>query len=144
MLNLYLVEKVNNYSEAIDQILEFFACGKRKQRDENDDSNQSKRNTFSFEHDAGYIIAAFMAQYGIDLTECDIHWHKFVALFRALTDQNEIIKIIGYRSANLSAIKDKSEKRRIAKLQAIYALPDEYAGISSEELAGQMFGGGLF
>ena len=49
-----------------------------------------------FAQDADLIFAAFMEQYGIDLTEADLHWHKFLALFRGLhgTKMNEVM---GYR-----------------------------------------------
>ena len=49
-----------------------------------------------FAQDADMIFAAFMEQYGIDLTEADLHWHKFLALFRGLhgTKMNEVM---GYR-----------------------------------------------
>ena len=143
MLNLYLEKLPEDVPQAIDGILDFFACGKAKKRGDESGSS-AKRNAFSYEYDAGHIAAAFIAQYGIDLFECDMHWHKFIALFKALTEENQIIKIIGYRSANLAEIKGRAEKDRIARLQALYALPEEYAGVSSEEIAGQLFGGGLF
>lgn len=48
--------------------------------------------------DADYIYSAFMSQYGIDLLEVkELHWHKFLALFKGLKDDEMICKIMSYR-----------------------------------------------
>lgn len=48
--------------------------------------------------DADYIYSAFMSQYGIDLLEVEeLHWHKFLALFKGLKDDEVICKIMSYR-----------------------------------------------
>ncbi len=48
--------------------------------------------------DADYIYSAFMSQYGIDLLEIkELHWHKFLALFKGLKDDEMICKIMSYR-----------------------------------------------
>ena len=53
---------------------------------------------FDFELDADYIYAAFMSQYGIDLVDIEyLHWHKFLALFKGLKEDEMICKIMGYR-----------------------------------------------
>ena len=58
----------------------------------------SKEIAFDFEIDSDYIYAAFMSQYGIDLVDIEhLHWHKFLALFRGLKDDEVICKIMGYR-----------------------------------------------
>lgn len=51
-----------------------------------------------YELDADYIYSAFMSQYGIDLLEIEeLHWHKFLALFKGLKDDEMICKIMSYR-----------------------------------------------
>lgn len=48
--------------------------------------------------DADYIYSAFMGQYGIDLLEIkELHWHKFLALFKGLKEDEVICKIMSYR-----------------------------------------------
>ncbi|MBO5372468.1 MAG: hypothetical protein J6A75_07090 [Lachnospiraceae bacterium] len=48
--------------------------------------------------DADYIYSAFLSQYGIDLLEVkELHWHKFLALFKGLKDDEVICKIMSYR-----------------------------------------------
>lgn len=120
-------EKPPLTDETIDQILWFYACGKEtKKRDEEDPAEgpaESTQAVYSFEHDAGYIYAAFLEQYGIDLTEAQLHWWKFKALFQALNDQVMISKIIGYRSMDMSQKMTQKEREFYRKMQKVYALP---------------------
>lgn len=53
---------------------------------------------FDYAIDSDYIYAAFMSQYGIDLMEIpELHWHKFLALFKGLKEDEMICKIMSYR-----------------------------------------------
>ena len=45
-------------------------------------------------------------------------------MFDGLKEDNQIVKIMGYRAIDISKIKDKEEKSRYKKLQKLYALPD--------------------
>ena len=82
------------------------------------------RQIYSFTHDAPLICAAFLAQYGIDLTKDNIHWWLFRALFEGLTDENKICKVMEIRSIDLSKIKDKEQKAHYRRLKRLYRLPD--------------------
>lgn len=118
--------------EAIKQIEWFYKCGKveseeRKEKIAKMTKKSRKMNNqiYDFEFDDQYIFAAFFQCYGIDLTEYEMHWWKFKALFNSLDSDCEFVKIMGYRSADVSKIKDKEEKQRIVRLQALYAIPDK-------------------
>ncbi len=82
------------------------------------------KQVYSFTHDASLIYAAFLAQYGIDLTKETFHWWMFRALFEGLTDDNKICKIMEIRSVDLSKIKDKEQKAYYRTLKRIHRLPD--------------------
>ena len=86
--------------------------------------DEKTKQIYSYEHDAEYIYAAFLQQYGIDLTECSMHWWKFKALFAGLTSETKIREIMEIRATDISKIKDKERRAHIMKLQDIYALPD--------------------
>lgn len=145
MLELYYETIPANIEEAVEQVLNFYACG--KQRKENSSRAKRKEITspiYSFEHDDGLIFSAFYDQYGIDLNDIDyLHWWKFRAMFDALKEDNEIVKIMRYRATDLSTIKDKHERNRIAKLKAIHALPSNMTVEEKVSAAGAIFGGGL-
>lgn len=78
----------------------------------------------SFEHDAGRIYASFMAVYGLDLTSVDyLHWWKYKALFDALPDDCEIMKIVGFRAAKIDPKMSKSQQEYLRKMKELYAIP---------------------
>lgn len=109
-----------NIPEAIKQMVEFFQAESYEVRASTNGSGQ----IFSYKYDAEYIYSAFMAQYGIDLTEEMLHWWKFKAMFKALGDDTKFSKIVGYRGINTAEIKDKKLKKRYNELKRLYALPD--------------------
>lgn len=78
---------------------------------------------FSFESDYPYIYSAFLRDYNIDIQRIPyMHWWRFQMLFDGLDDNNEIKKRMMYRSIDPSKIKDKTEKRRIERIQRSIAL----------------------
>ena len=102
---------------------------KNNVKDDEDDADEElidEKSTqiYSYEHDAEYLYAAFLQQYGIDLTECNMHWWKFKALFTGLTSSTKMREIMEIRATDLSQIKDKERRAHMMKLQDIYALPD--------------------
>lgn len=79
----------------------------------------------NYEYDAVYIYASFLEQYGIDLVDIEhLHWWKFQALFKGLSENSKIVKIMGYRSIDIGNIKDKKQRQLYEKLKSNYALPD--------------------
>lgn len=68
-----------------------------------------------YEIDSDLILAAFLGQYGIDLTESDLHWHKFLALLHGLNEQTKLREVMGYRMyAKQSGKKDHYEELKRA------------------------------
>ena len=143
------IDTVPKTEEAVDAILSFYRCGKEakseaKKSDEPEEAEQSKKQIYNYEHDDAYIYAAFYGQYGIDLNDVqNLHWWKFRALFSALNNDQKIVEIMGYRGAELSKIKDKKERQRIAKMKAIYALPSNDTPEEKAEKAAALFSGGI-
>lgn len=104
----------------VDAVINFYAgVG----ADSDDRPKKNRKRIYSFAQDGDYIAAAFRSQYGIDLlTVPYMHWYEFRALFKGLEESCEIVKIMGYRAAELSKIKYKPERERIARLQEIYKI----------------------
>lgn len=63
--------------------------------------------------DGEFIVASFQQAYGIDLTSCDMHWHRFKALLDGLPDDTKLSKVIGYRTWEPA-----DDKRKHADLMA--------------------------
>lgn len=128
--------------DAMRGILWFYSCGKPQDRKQGKEQKKNgfQKRLYDFEVDAPLIYSAFYSQYRIDLQTEKMHWWKFCALFSGLHDQEQIVRVIGYRGMNLSSIKNKEERRRIARLQAMYALPDYRSVEEKERMAGAVFG----
>ena len=80
--------------------------------------------------DADYIYAAFMSKYKIDL--CDIeelHWHKFLALFKGLKDEM-ICDIMHYRCYE----PDNSKRDVYSELREMWRIERESPGEQVERI----------
>lgn len=124
-LLLYYPKIPADYKAAVEALLWFYKCGK-------DDTPQKKRaaarrgkvRVYSFDYDDDYIYAAFMTQYGIDLQDVAyLHWWKFRAMFNSLTNQNEFVKIMEYRSIDIRDKMPKEQKEFYRRMKRIHALP---------------------
>ncbi len=82
-----------------------------------------------FNLDSGYIYAAFMQTYGIDLYDCShsLPWCKFISLFEALPEDTVIRKIMDIRTRELPRPTkyNAEEIQRLVELKTLFALPGE-------------------
>lgn len=134
-LDLYYGEITEDPDEAIEKLLWFYRCGEEKKQKKKQKRFDEKTGTlveveddpvdpvYSFEHDAPYIYAAFLQQYGIDLTVEDMHWWKFKALLKSLSDDTKFIQIVGYRSIEIDSGMSKQQKAFYQRMKETYALP---------------------
>lgn len=113
--------------ETTEQILWFYRCGKPEQK-----GCGSSKKVFDYDYDDGYIVAAFIEQYDIDLSSErndidtgseDMHWWKFRALMLSLSESTEFVKIIGYRSVEINSKMSAAQKAFLQKMKKIYKLP---------------------
>lgn len=136
-LQMYYPEfnKINNYEKAIQNMIWFYKCGKETKISNKGISGNNKNNQiYSYEYDDKYIYSAFLQQYKIDLQETKyMHWWKFKALFDGLNEETEIVKIMGYRTVNLSQIKDTEKRNYYKKMKRLYAIPDMRSQEEKEE-----------
>jgi len=123
-LLLYYPVIPDNLEEAIKQILWFYRGGKDINEGSSGVSMGKSTRAYSFEYDDDYIYSAFLTQYDIDLQDIeDLHWWKFKAMFRALKEDNEIVKIMGYRSMPINTNMSKEQKDFYSNMKRIYAIP---------------------
>lgn len=109
---------------AIEKMLWFYRCGKDIKKSKGNSKGKSTTKIYSFEYDDDYIYAAFMDQYNIDLQDIEyLHWWKFKAMFNSLKDDIKIVKIMEYRSIDLSKIKDKEQKAYYKRMKDLYEIP---------------------
>lgn len=110
-----------NLEAAVYGILDFYRGEEVKAKKEGDSSG---KRIYDFYADSGYIYASFLSEYGLDLSACTLHWHRFKALFAALGENSCIVRIMRYRSMDLSRVKDREQRRFYRRMKAVYALPD--------------------
>lgn len=119
---MYVKEKPTNRANGLLALIEFCnppsVLPRKKRGDENDGS------AVDYFIDADYIFAAFMEQYGIDLVESGLHWHKFLALFKGL-HETKLNEIIGYRLWENTSGKRDAYTRQMERLKTAWELPQE-------------------
>ena len=126
-LQLYYpdLDKIKDFDKAIQDMLWFYRCGKELADSKENNIVERNKQIYSYEFDDDKIYSAFMEQYNIDLQDIKyLHWWKFKALFNALSENTQFVKIMGYRAMNVNEIKDKKMKKQYRKLQKMYALTD--------------------
>jgi hypothetical protein len=126
-LDLFYGEEIpDDLPQAVEALMWFYRQGKEREVLDEEESEEvgTEEPVFSYDEDAPYLFAAFMSQYGINLNREELHWWEFSALFKGLHETEQIIKIIGYRNATISADMPKSEKNHIMKMKRLYKLKD--------------------
>jgi len=122
-LQLYYPILPSDINESVDKLLWFYRCGRDEVIRKGTGSGKNTQ-IYSFDYDDNYIYSAFLDQYNIDLQDIEyLHWWKFKAMFKALKEDNEIVKIMGYRAMDLSKIKDKEQKAYYKNLKELYKIP---------------------
>lgn len=133
-LKLYYPKIPQNINLAVEQLLWFYRCGKDIVTSSGSGKGKSTQ-IYDFEFDDNYIYSAFLDQYNIDLQDIEnLHWWKFKAMFKSLKEDNEIVKIMGYRSMDLSKIKDKDEKAHYKKMKDLYKIQNHMSKNENEKL----------
>lgn len=84
----------------------------------------SGKRIYDFEYDSDLIYAAFYHDYNINLNTAHMHWYEFKSLLTGLHKDNMFCEIMGYRSIDLSTIKDKEQHKFYKKMKHKFKLPD--------------------
>lgn len=122
-LNLYYPIIPSDAPGALDALLWFYRCGKDPGEEKSTGGRQKPRRAYCFEEDADLIFAAFLEAYGIDLSASDMHWWTFRALLLGLPRGCELVKVMGYRTADLKGM-DKAQRRFYEQMRKKYALKE--------------------
>lgn len=120
----------NNYEEALSKALDFLNRTLGDNTPERPPTRSEKRlrglRLLDWDYDASRVVADFMREYGIDLTDgdLDMHWWRFMALFNGLSDQSATMEAIAIRAADID---DKNlsgdAKRRLRERKTALMLP---------------------
>lgn len=129
-----LLDDMDTVQEALNRIMWFYRCGVDETAGSDTEGDASGKDPpFSYEHDAGYIYAAFIEAYGIDLTKNRLHWWQFRALFLGLPETVLFCKIMAYRTMEIPVKMPKEKKRFYQHMKRIYKIPEPAEQIRLEK-----------
>lgn len=124
---IYLfVDDIPDQLDFVDELLAFYVSPEVTPKDD----GTGEKSLVDFILDGSYIYASFMAVYGIDLVDTDMHWHKFKALFQGMPDDaciKNIMAIRGYKKSNKSLDKCQQEAKEL------WTLPEERMTTEKEQ-----------
>ena len=128
----YFKEQPEDFESAVDALSDFVTmkgfCDQSLEECETDEESgeeELRKDVYSFSIDYPFIFSAFLQDYKINIRKIQyMRWWEFRMLFSGLSENTEIKRRIMYRSTDLSKIKDKEERKRIAKIQQAIRLPD--------------------
>ena len=97
----------------------------------------STARAYDFVEDGEYVVGAFQQAYGIDLTdpELNMHWHRFLALFRSLPSDTVMSQAMAYRTWSKGS--KESYDSRMAKARTAWSLPAKKTAESESIIAWQ-------
>ncbi len=98
----------------------YFYMGWISEDGKNGDGEAAGRS-YDFVQDADTIFSCFWQVYGIDLSTEHLHWWKFCRLLWGLPGDCAFMRIIHYRTADLTGM-DKNKKKEYEKMRKLYAL----------------------
>lgn len=93
---------------------------------------RSKERAYSFEYDQERILAAFLQQYSIDLTQTTLHWWVFLALLGNLYE-NQMANVMAARTEVVEPKASKETKKQIAERKKKLAIPERESSTEKEE-----------
>lgn len=96
-------------------------------------TSRKSKQLISYIKDDALIYAAFLQQYGIDLADSELHWHKFRALIDGLTEDTQLVKVMRYRSVKLGDVSTE-ERKFYRDMQEFYSL-EQISDAEAEQLS---------
>ena len=107
--------------DAFKALVEFYTAGPQEVADRPGGS-RTEELALDYVTDGPAIVAAFQQAYCIDLTRVRLHWWRFKALMSNLPEETQLVKIIGFRTADPAQFQGEERERR-AELKKRFALP---------------------
>lgn len=119
---LYTFFKEPLYKQDFFDFIAYFIKGGSEVQSEESENNEPI--FFDWDIDANYIYSAFLQVYKIDLISENMHWWKFLALYKALPDNTKLSSILDIRLKKVPKI-DKNNRdyvNSLIKLKKLYSL----------------------
>ena len=134
-----VLKNVNDFSEAVNAIVDFYNCGKALS---STSSASASKTIYSFDTDQFHIYTDFLQFYNIDLNEVEyMHWWKFRQLFIELPEKSKIKTIMMYRSIQITSKMPSEHRQFYARMKQLYSLEDSRNPEDKVKSAGSVLAG---
>lgn len=124
----------HNPEGALRSLLWFYSAGET-------DTKGGSRTVQAYDPvlDFGYLWGAFLAEFGIDLCDCKMHWWKFKALLTCLGENCRFSQIVGYRTVDLSQLETAEKRKFYGRMKRKFRLPDNRTESERDEEIAEAF-----
>lgn len=118
LIKLYYQEKIPDDVKAAFKAIEiFYCCGELPKKTAKSEAAKPTKQAYSFDMDAGIIVADFWHFYNIDLTQEGLHWWVFRALLDGLPGESKFKERAYYRTCDLKNL-SKNERKRVMEIRS--------------------------
>lgn len=120
-------------------LVKYLQCGKEpEQIREMDEILTEREPDMDYSYDMGLIIASFISDYNIDLSDSsndDMHWWKFIDLLNGLSPKSALSRVREIRNKDLSDYKDSPKAmEELIQAKRLVALPEKITESEREAL----------
>lgn len=98
-------------------------------------SGSSGEKVLDYVEDGEYIFSAIYATYGIDIMECDMHWHKFQALCNNIIGESTLWGYAKQMRGYVKPSKNDSYDKQCQKARLAWELPIELTQEEKEKIS---------
>lgn len=114
------LENEEDYVQLLNKAKIYLSFGKEIEK-------SNEKPDMDFVEDMDYIIASFMSDYHIDLTNTKMHWWTFFNLLNGLSNSElgnccVLNRVRNLRDYDISEIKDKKEREKLIKAKKMVEL----------------------
>ena len=120
-------------------LVKYLQCGKEpEQMREMDEILTEREPDMDYTYDMGLIIASFISDYKIDLSEPEnetMHWWKFIDLLNGLSPKSALNRVREIRNKDLGDYKDNPKAmEELIQAKRLVALPEKITESEQEAL----------
>jgi hypothetical protein len=120
-------------------LVKYLQCGKEpEQIREMDEILTEREPDMDYTYDMGLIIASFISDYNIDLSEPEnetMHWWKFIDLLNGLSPKSALNRVREIRNKDLGDYKDNPKAmEELIQAKRLVALPEKITESEQEAL----------
>lgn len=120
-------------------LVKYLQCGKEpEQIREMDEILTEREPDMNYTYDMGLIIASFISDYKIDLSEPEnetMHWWKFIDLLNGLSPKSALNRVREIRNKDLGDYKDNPKAmEELIQAKRLVALPEKITESEQEAL----------